>query len=120
MLGSAILVLPVLDQGQTTVTGVFPGGKSTRWYDWYTGKEEDRGKHGENVTVDAPLGHIPIYIKGGSIIPLQQPAYTTSESRKNPFELVLALDENSEAIGQLYLDDGESLEPEDMMLLKVC
>ncbi len=35
---------------------------------------------------------------------------TTAESRKNPVELVFALDESDEARGTLFFDDGESLD----------
>jgi hypothetical protein len=35
---------------------------------------------------------------------------TTVESRKNPFELIFALDSELTARGQLFYDDGESLD----------
>jgi len=53
--------------------------------------------------------HINVHVRGGSILPLQEPAYTTSLTRANPYSLVVALDESGEASGSLYLDDGESL-----------
>ena len=62
-LGPAILVTPVLDQGATTVGGVFPGvGKGEVYYDWYTLSAVNVSA-GENVTIDAPLGHIPVYVR---------------------------------------------------------
>jgi len=48
-----------------------------------------------------------MYIRGGFIIPLQEPALTTNESRKNPYSLIVAL-ELGGASGGLYLDDGET------------
>jgi len=34
---------------------------------------------------------------------------TTYEARKNPFELLVALDKHGEASGNLFVDDGESV-----------
>lgn len=114
LLGSAVMVTPVLTQGATTVDGVFPGVGDGRtvWYDWYTSAAVTGGlKPGQNVTIDAPLGHIPVYLRGGSVVPIQEPGMTTTESRTNPWGLIVALDKRGEAEGRLYLDDGESLEP---------
>ena len=63
------------------------------------------------VTLDAPLGTIPIHIRGGNIIPTQQPEVNTQLSRHNPFGLIIALDENGEADGSLYWDDLDSQDP---------
>uniref|UniRef100_A0A9J2PBC3 Maltase n=1 Tax=Ascaris lumbricoides TaxID=6252 RepID=A0A9J2PBC3_ASCLU len=45
---------------------------------------------------------------GGCIVPRQAPEMTTIASRKNPLELVIALNEKGEASGSLFWDDGES------------
>ena len=108
-LGPAVLVTPVLDQGATSVDGVFPGsGKGTVYYDWYTQSPISAGP-GENVTIPAPLGHIPVYIRGGHVLPIQEPALTTRDSRRNPWGLLAALSPEGTASGSLYVDDGESL-----------
>ncbi|KAI1329700.1 family 31 glycosyl hydrolase [Xylariaceae sp. FL0255] len=112
LLGKDIMVIPVLNEGATTVDGVFPGGGSgTVWYDWYTQTAVTGVKLGENVTIDAPLGHIPVFVRGGAIIPMQEPAMTTTAARATPWSLLVALVEGA-ASGGLYLDDGESLNPE--------
>ena len=109
-LGPAILVTPVLDQGATSVDGVFPGsGKGTVYYDWYTQSAVSGVGQGENVTIPAPLGHIPVYIRGGHVLPIQEPALTTRDSRKNPWGLLAALSPEGTASGNLYIDDGESV-----------
>lgn len=106
--GDALLVTPVLEPDVDTVKGVFPNvGISEIYYDWYT-HEKVNFEAGKNETLHAPLGHIPLHIRGGNILPLQEPGYTIAKSRENPFELVVALDTNSGAEGKLYLDDGES------------
>lgn len=113
LLGGAILVTPVLSQGATTVDGVFPGSGdgTTVWYDWYNRTAVAGVSRGQNVTIDAPLGHIPVFIRGGYIVPTQEPDLTTSASRQNPWGLLVALDAKGSGTGTLYLDDGESLAP---------
>ncbi|GKT64856.1 glycoside hydrolase family 31 protein [Colletotrichum tofieldiae] len=113
LLGPAVLVTPCLEQGASTVDGVFPGiSKGTVWYDWYNQSAITGVSSGQNVTIDAPLGHIPVYIRGGYVIPTQEPGLTTTESRSNPWGLLVALDGKGTATGSLYVDDGESLEQE--------
>lgn len=115
MLGPNILVTPVLEPQVSTVNGVFPGvidGES--WYDWYTGARVN-AQAGVNTTISAPLGHIPVYIRGGSVLPTQEPGYTTYASRQNPWGLIVALSDAGEASGSLYVDDGESIEPSDTL-----
>lgn len=111
LLGPSLLVTPVLDQGATSVQGIFPGvADGEVWYDWYTGSAVSAAA-GENKTIEAPLGHIPVYVRGGSVLPMQEPGYTTKESRQNPWKLLVALDKRGSASGEVYIDDGESLEP---------
>lgn len=62
-----------------------------------------------NVTVPADFYTIPLHVRGGYIIPMQQPALTTYLTRQNPFSLLVALDQNNAASGVLYWDDGISL-----------
>lgn len=109
MSGPAMLVTPVLAPLATTVQGVFPGvAQGTIWYDWYTLDPIDV-QPGENKTMDAPLVHQPIAVRGGYIIPMQKAGNTTATSRKMPWSLLIALDKNGSAEGSLYLDDGVSL-----------
>lgn len=108
MSGPALLVTPVLAPLATTVQGVFPGvAHGTRWYDWYT-LEEVQAQPGENKTLDAPLLHQPIHIRGGYIIPTQKAGNTSRTSRQSPWSLIVALDQDGAAEGELYLDDGVS------------
>lgn len=119
MLGPSILVTPVLEPLAKTVKGVFPGiGEGTRWYDWYNYSEID-AQPGENKTIDAPLVHIPVFIRGGSIIASQKPGNTTKTTRANPWSVIVALDDSETASGYLYLDDGLSVEQESTKDIKV-
>lgn len=121
LLGPAVMVTPVLEQGAVTVAGVFPGAGDgvTVWYDWYDRTAVTGAARGQNITIDAPLGHIPVFVRGGNVVPTQQPGMTTEASRRNPWGLLVALDRLGAAEGVLYLDDGESLEPNATTWVKV-
>ncbi|KAI0466290.1 glycoside hydrolase family 31 protein [Xylaria cf. heliscus] len=113
MLGGAILVTPVLEEGATSVDGVFPGvGSGTIWYDWYTQTRVVGVQAGQNVTIEAPLGHIPLYVRGGSVVPMHEAGLTTAAVRASPWSLLVALDAKGRATGGVYIDDGESVDPE--------
>ncbi|EGE08930.1 alpha-glucosidase [Trichophyton equinum CBS 127.97] len=105
--GDALLVSPVTDEGATSVDIYLP---DDIFYDYYTG-EPVEGK-GEVITMEnVPITHIPLHFRGGQIIPMRaDSANTTTELRKQPFELVICLDREGNAEGSLYLDDGDSLE----------
>lgn len=115
LLGPNILVTPVLEPQVDTVNGVFPGLIDGEvWYDWYTGSKV-QAQAGVNTSISAPLGHIPVFVRGGAVLPIQEPGYTTTDSRKNPWGLIVALASDGSASGELYVDDGESLEPTDTL-----
>jgi alpha-glucosidase len=80
------------------------------WYDFWTG--ERVVSVGEVKTVDGVgWGDIPVHIKGGSIIPMRaRSANTTAELRKQHFAITIAPGADGSAKGELYLDEGESLD----------
>ncbi|GAB6030870.1 hypothetical protein CHUAL_007705 [Chamberlinius hualienensis] len=101
--GSGLLISPVVYEGDTSVVAYFPAAK---WYDYYTGNNVN-GVEATSITLDAPLdGNIPLHVRGGTIIPTQQPAVTTTISRENPMGLIVAVDDQGKAGGLLYWDDG--------------
>jgi len=60
----------------------------------------------------APLGHINVHIRDGSVLLLHSnPAYTTEETRQGPYSLLVSLDSQSFAYGSAYIDDGISSPP---------
>lgn len=71
--GCCLLIVPVLKEHSTTVSTYLP---RSRWYDWYTflGTESN----GTNVVLHAPFDTIPIFIRGGIILPTQKPEVTTT------------------------------------------
>ncbi|KAJ3452729.1 acid alpha glucosidase relate [Anaeramoeba flamelloides] len=111
MVGDSFLIFPVLEEGATSVEGYVPNDD---WYNYLTGesvmKKLENQVHGLHMQFLASIDTMPILLKGGKIIPAQPSALTTYEARQNNFELIVALDSNSEASGWLYVDDGESIE----------
>ncbi|XP_048170897.1 maltase-glucoamylase-like [Corvus hawaiiensis] len=99
--GPALLISPVMQPDARSVEAYFP---NARWYDYYT--EADTGFRGQLQTLQAPLDHINLHIRGGYILPWQIPANTTAYSRKNAMGLTVALDDALFAEGHLYWDDG--------------
>jgi len=107
MVGSALLVTPVLDQGATSVSAYLP---ASYWYNYHTGASVGDPKQSKKLTLDSPLtSPINIHIRGGYIVPSQRGALTTKASRVTPFTIIVALDGSGRAEGNLFLDDGESL-----------
>ncbi|KAI8142898.1 alpha glucosidase [Fennellomyces sp. T-0311] len=108
LVGSDILLSPVLYENDTSVDAEFPPGL---WYDWYTLEPvDDKPKKARTIILDAPLTHIPIHVRGGAIVPLKEPSLLVDETYASPYSLLIALDEHGEAQGRLYIDDGHSLE----------
>ncbi|CCM00566.1 uncharacterized protein FIBRA_02600 [Fibroporia radiculosa] len=117
MVGHDILVTPVLTPNVTSVEGIFPGRGEVIWRDWYTHEVID-ATIGGNTTLDAPLGHINVHVRDGSAILLHgRPAYTTTETRAGPYNLLISLSADGDAFGTAYVDDGETIPPTPNMTL---
>lgn len=107
MLGNALLVTPVLTQGATSVTGYLPAGT---WYNLFDYSATE--STGKSVTWNVKLDDMPVHVRGGSILPLHQPALTSTAAQQTPFDLLVA-PANGVASGQLYLDDGDDINGDD-------
>ncbi|MBI1279257.1 MAG: alpha-xylosidase [Anaerolineaceae bacterium] len=67
MLGDGLLVAPIYDEGSTR-TIYLPQGQ---WIDYWT-KQAYQGM--TQITVNAPLDTLPLFVRGGAIIPMMWPA----------------------------------------------
>ena len=104
--GDSILVSPVLEPNQTSVTAYMP---DDLFYDAES-YQAVRGKGAKMTFSNVPYTKITTHIRGGSIIPMRaQSANTTTELRKQNFVAVVAPGLDGTAAGSLYLDDGDSL-----------
>jgi len=104
MLGSGILITPVLQQGATSVKGYFP---DANWYNFWDGTP--LGNTGF-VTLNTPITDIQLHVLGGNVIPMQESAMTLYACRQNTYRLTVALDRSGAASGSIYLDDGDSVD----------
>uniref|UniRef100_A0A8C9TBY6 Maltase n=1 Tax=Scleropages formosus TaxID=113540 RepID=A0A8C9TBY6_SCLFO len=100
--GPYLLITPVLDPGVETVAAYIP---DSPWYDYETVRMTTRRQY---INMYLPADKLGLHIRGGAILPTQRPAVTTVYSRKNPMGLIIALDDNEQAAGELFWDDGES------------
>uniref|UniRef100_A0A8C6LWD2 alpha-glucosidase n=1 Tax=Nothobranchius furzeri TaxID=105023 RepID=A0A8C6LWD2_NOTFU len=101
--GKHLLITPVLDPGVDTIRVYIPDAV---WYDYETMERlTDRRKH---VDMYLPADKLGLHIRGGAVLPTQRPEVTTTHSRSNPMGLVIALDDNNQAAGELFWDDGDS------------
>ncbi|KII83963.1 glycoside hydrolase family 31 protein [Plicaturopsis crispa FD-325 SS-3] len=111
LIGSDILVTPVVTPNVTTVDGMLPGRGSVTWRDWYTHDVVNSTADGQ-VTFPAPLGHINAHIRDSSaILTHAKPAYTIEETRQGPYSLLVSQASDGHAFGTAYIDDGVSNPP---------
>ncbi len=81
LFGDSLLVAPVVERGQTKRDVVFPPG---RWLDYWTGEAVEGPA---TVSVDAPLGKLPLYLAAGGIVPLLRPTIDTTAPTTAPDEV---------------------------------
>ena len=120
LLGPSLLVAPQ-SFGETLddYTVSYPKGQ---WFDFWTGAKAaipppepsiaERVKAGPDADFPEPprihptLGTLPVYVRGGSIVPLQPAIQNTDEVPQGPLELRVY--PGSDCRGSIYLDDGHS------------
>lgn len=96
--GSNILVAPIMRE-EATRTHYLPAGL---WYDFFTKASRSGGQW---ITGDYPLNRLPVWLKGGSVIPLGPVVQSTSElTEETPLELIALLDEHDKATARIQLN----------------
>eukprot|EP00158_Paraphelidium_tribonemae_P008381 Partr_v1_DN28567_c0_g2_i1_m72816 putative Glucosidase, alpha len=109
MIGSALMVKPVVvpaGEGGTTLSMLLPG--SEPWFDYYSHIAYPAGGNlrFDDIKLETPA---PLLVRAGSVVPLRMRVRrSTYSSRRDPLTLLITLDSNGKAEGELYLDDGES------------
>ncbi|KAL5638373.1 hypothetical protein ACGC1H_005151 [Rhizoctonia solani] len=113
---SGLLVKPVTDPG-VEKTNVYLA-EAQPYYDYRTYEVYQGSEPGKNVTVPAPLEKIPVLVRGGHVVPTRErPRRSSPLMKHDPFTLLMALDNEGSAGGDLYLDDGESYAHEEGHLI---
>jgi len=102
LFGEDILAAPVITPGKTSRKVYLPRGT---WYDFASGRAYTGPT---NITVDAPLEVIPMFVRGGAIIPTQQVVQFDNEAPIDPLTFEVYPGESSSH--EYYEDDGISLD----------
>jgi alpha 1,3-glucosidase len=111
---TGLLAKPVVKEGAESVDIYLPDNEV--YYDYFDYKTySGRGSH----SVAAPLEKIPLLMQGGHIIPRKdRPRRSSGLMKWDPYTLVVALDKQGNAEGELYVDDGETFDYESGAYIK--
>jgi alpha-glucosidase len=98
------MIAPVLRPGKQAREVYLPEGI---WFDTRSGERFTGPSH---IVADAPLeANIPLYARGGTVIPSGPPLQWTDERPVETLTLDIYPDERGMAQGVLYEDDGHSM-----------
>jgi alpha-glucosidase len=123
LFGSRILVAPNPSPEEVAPYAIhLPPGT---WYDYWTGgqvaggtlagtldlEQRDKVIAQKPLMVTPTLDQLPVYVRGGSILPIAPLTQSTSEVPNGPLTLRVFLPTNGEACaGEVYTDDGHSFD----------
>jgi alpha-glucosidase len=102
MVGEDLLVAPIMKPDVTRRLVYLPAGS---WYDYWTNKKYAGGTM---LTVDAPLDVVPMFVRGGAMIPVWPSLNYVGERPIDPVTFDIYADDAGSASGSLYEDDGLS------------
>ncbi len=100
MVGSALLLAPVLDKGARDRDVYLPPGV---WISW-----RDGGRYvgPRTIRVEAPLEVCPLFVRGGSVLPMRGSVEHAGQTSAEP--CVVEVFPGADGGGELVEDDGES------------
>ena len=102
MFGKSLLISPVTKPGVTSWQTYLPK-EENGWYDYHTG---ERSQGGQTVTTRIDKTRIPVFVRGGSILPLAVEPLLSSMTQHGPMEIRVY--PGADAVFTLYEDDGWS------------
>jgi alpha-glucosidase len=121
LLGHDLLIAPSpYPEEPDAYTVEFP---TASWYDYWTGKRVEQPQHAVTPTdtglppsaadlvplttqIHPELGSLPVFVRGGAILPVEPLVQSTNEAPQGP--LTLRVFAGPDCRGGLYLDDGHS------------
>ena len=102
LVGDYLLAGPVYTAGASTRTIYLPYALGVGWYHWWT---NTRYGGGQTVTVNAPLGELPLFVRSDAIIPMGPAMQNTAQPASGYLD-INCWPETSSAF-TLYEDQGE-------------
>ncbi len=100
--GNNFLVTPITKTGVKETAVYFP--ENNNWFDFYSDKKYTAGTT-ENIAVEED--HIPVFVRGGSFIPMIKTIQNTSKYSLESFDLHYYFDEKTtKSEGKIYNDNG--------------
>jgi alpha-glucosidase len=100
MIGPSLMAAPVLERGGREREIYLPEGV---WWDW---ESDARYRGPRRLRVEAPLEKLPLFARGGSILPTQSPVQHAEQTPLEP--VVLEAFPGAEGWWTLLEDDGET------------
>lgn len=100
--GRDLLVAPVVEQGASSRSVYLPRGV---WYDFWT---NERVEGGREIARPVDLETIPLYVRGGAILPLGPVQQYVHEKSDEPLKVNIYPGEDGKFL--LYEDDGASFD----------
>ncbi len=102
MIGDDLLAAPILKPNLAARLVYLPPGV---WFDYWTGARHEGGRM---IRVEAPLETMPLFVRGGAILPLGPEMNYVGERAMDPLRFEIYPDARGEASTLLYEDDGLS------------
>jgi alpha-D-xyloside xylohydrolase len=99
MFGPSLLVAPVTDYKARTKKLYLPA--TTGWFNFYSGKYYPGG---QQITEDAPLERMPLFVREGSIVPFGPEIQYTGEKPAEPITLYVYTGKDAQF--SIYEDEG--------------
>lgn len=104
MWGNSFLVSPIKAPGLANQPVYFP--KGSQWTDFFSGEQFEGGK---TKMIALKPDHIPVFVKGGSFIPMAKPVQNTAAYSLDNFEMHYYRDTTvQQSSYTLYNDDGKT------------
>ncbi|MGQ1891660.1 TIM-barrel domain-containing protein [Thermophagus sp. OGC60D27] len=101
MFGNSFLVAPVTQPDVLEREVYLP--ETTSWYDFWTGKHFNGG---QTINANAPMDQIPLFVKAGSIVPMDKISQHTGESNADSLEIRIY--QGADGSFSLYEDEGDN------------
>lgn len=107
MFGPSMLIVPV-ESDKQLVKAYLPQGE---WFDFYS---DEYLAGGQEIISNCPIDKLPVYIKAGSMIPMQSPVQSTSEAPSDTLFIHLYRSyAKNDVEWDYYEDDGISYKYKD-------